>query len=193
MSPSARYSCCAEGHDSPSTAIRTCTGKSVKTALLHVGKDDVSWVNQVQDRHKLQLAVDTVMKSSVLYKMGKVVTIWANITFYETFLSPGTRHDIPCSAQRFRELLDNPYSNSTGVLLRGDVADAILSCGSSNMRRFPWQRRRGLIRYTATCYFRSTKSPSLSLPHTKSRPLLAPITAFLEHTLVIWCLFGDWF
>jgi hypothetical protein len=25
------------------------------------------------------------------------------------------------------------------------------------MRRFPWQRRRGLIRYTATCYFRSTK------------------------------------
>jgi hypothetical protein len=87
--------------------------------------------------------------------------------------------------QRFTEVLDNPYCNSTGVLLRGDVADAILSGGSSNMRRFPWQRRRGLIRYTATCYFRSTKSPSLSLPQTKSRPLLAHITAFLQHTLVI--------
>lgn len=173
--------------------LRTCTGKPVKTVLFIIGKDVVSWVNQAQDRHQLQLAVDTVMKLSVLYKMEKVVTIWANITFYETFLSPGTRHDIPCNAQHFREVLDNPYSNSTGVLLRGDVADAILSGGSSNMRRFPWQRRRGLIRYTATCYFRSTKSPSLSLPQTKSRPLLAPITGFREHTLMIWCMFGDWF
>jgi hypothetical protein len=74
MSP-ARYSCCAEGHDSPSTALRTCTGKHVKTVLLQIGKDDVSWVNQAQDRHQLQPAVHTVMKLSVLYKMGKVVTI----------------------------------------------------------------------------------------------------------------------
>lgn len=26
MSPSARYSCCVEGHDSPSTELHTCTG-----------------------------------------------------------------------------------------------------------------------------------------------------------------------
>jgi hypothetical protein len=75
MSPSARYNCCTEGHDSPSTALSTCTGKPIKTVLLQTGKDDVNWVNQAQDRHQLQPAVHTVMKLSVLCKMEKVVTI----------------------------------------------------------------------------------------------------------------------
>jgi hypothetical protein len=75
MSAYARYSCCAEGHDSPSTTLRTCTGKPVKTILLQIGKDDVNWVNQAQERYQLQPAVDKVMKLSVLYKMGKVVTM----------------------------------------------------------------------------------------------------------------------